>query len=89
MDEVKIKKGWLSSDVKMPRAIVDPKDLPDAYVNVGDREVKLQNIKPADIRRYKQQIEERNAARKQQNKPPIPMTQQIFAEMWASENPGK
>ena len=87
MDEVKIKKGWFSSDKKMPRAIVDEKDLPDAYVNVGDREIKLQSITPKDVKRYKQQIEERNAARRQQNKPPIPMTQQIFAEMWAAEHP--
>lgn len=89
MDEVKIKKGWFSSDVTKPRAVLSEKDLPDAYVIVGNREVKVQDIKAADIRRYKEQIDARNVTRKQQGKPPIPATQQIFAEMWAAENPQK
>jgi hypothetical protein len=87
MDKVKIKKGWFTSDPTKPRAVLSEKDLPDAYVVVGNREIKLQQIKPSDIKRYKAEIDARNVKRKQEGKPPIPATQQIYAEMWASENP--
>lgn len=87
IDKVKIKKGFFSSDKTKPRAVLSEKDLPDAYVVVGNREIKLQQIKPSDIKRYKAEIDARNVKRKQEGKPPIPATQQIYAEMWASENP--
>lgn len=89
MDKVKIKKGWFSSDPTKPRAVLSEKDLPDAYVVVGNREIKLQQIKPEDIKKYRAEIASRNAKRKAQGLPPIPETQQIYAELWAAENPEK